>query len=137
MGLTIRDSVKVEDKFLLNPFKGSLMNREPFHYLTIDPVNAATAEELAEQNCVLLELAEPRDLPRLEKENALLIVDWDFIPPDYRDRVLASTALRVIAVHGYNVPSSVATFPPRRDILCYSKLGPELFQALDGLLSAA
>ena len=108
-----------------------------FHYLTIDQVNAVTAEELADEHGVPLELVEPRDLPRLENENTRLIVDWDFLPDDYRDRVLTSPALHVVAIHGYNVPDSVAAFLPRRGILCFTKLGREMFRRLHGLAPAA
>jgi len=112
----------------------------PFHYLSTDPVNIAAAEELAAARGLdldLLELAEPRDMPRIEKQNALLIVDWDHIPPDYRDRVLDSPALRVVAIHGYGVSDSVARFLPRRGILYFKRLGPELFRRLDDLEPAA
>jgi hypothetical protein len=109
----------------------------PMHYLTVDQLNAATAEQLADDRGVSLEPAEPRDIPQLEKQNARIILDWDFIPPDYRDRVLASSTLRVVAIHGFNVPDSVAAFLQRRGILSFKLLCPEMFRSLDSISPAA
>jgi len=108
-----------------------------FHYLTVDPLNAATAEELASDCGLAVELAEPRDLPRLESQNALLILDWDYLPPEDRDRVLTSSALQVVAIHGFTVTDSVTRFLLRRGALCYMQLGQEMFRGLAGLPAAA
>ncbi len=110
---------------------------QPFHHLTVDPLNAATAEVLAAERGVWLEPAQPRDVLRLEKENALLIVDWDYLPKDDRDRVLASSALRVVAIHGFTLADSVVSFLRRRGVLCFKKLDPDMFRGLDGLMPAA
>jgi hypothetical protein len=115
------------------------MNRRPqvFQYLTIDQVNGAAAKVMAEQHGVALELAEPRDMPRLEDEGALVILDWDFLPPEHRSRVLESQALRVVAVHSYGLSDSIAGFLSRRGILYFKRLGPEVFAGIKGLAPAA
>jgi len=113
------------------------LSTQPLHYLTIDSVNAATTEVFAAEHGLLLELAEPRDLPRLEKQNALLIVDGDHLPPDNQDRVLASSSLRVAAIHSYSISDSAACFLSQRGILCSRKLDHEMFQLLDILEPAA
>jgi hypothetical protein len=104
--------------------------RKPHVYLTTDPVNAAHAEGLAEANGIPLEVADPRDLPRLEREQAPVILDWDHLPPEYRTRLLNGTRVTVLAVHGYGIPDSVASFLPRRGVICSRRLDNELFAAL-------
>lgn len=108
-----------------------------FQYLTIDQVNAVTAEALAEQHGVPLELAEPRDLPWLESQKARVILDWDFLPAEDRSRVLNSQTMQVVAVHGYNFPDSVVSFLARRGILQFKQLSPEMFASVKGLALAA
>jgi hypothetical protein len=106
-------------------------------YLTTDCVNASTAEALAAHYGLALELVEPRDLPRLERERADLVVDWDGIPEDDRARLLNGTAVNLVAVHGYNLGDGLAGFLPRRGILCGRQLGHHLFRALAGPAGAA
>jgi hypothetical protein len=106
-------------------------------YITTDPVNATTAEALAAQHGVDFQIVEPRDLPRLEREPIDLVVDWDFIPEDYRARLLNSTALKVAAIHGYGISDSLASFLARRGIICSPRLDQHFFQALTGKDNAA
>src|ERR1700730_15175672 len=77
-------------------------------YITTDPINATTAQALAAQHGVDFRSVDPRDAPRLEREPIDLVVDWDFIPEDYRARLLNSTALKVAAIHGYGISDSLA-----------------------------
>lgn len=113
------------------------MGTPNYVYFTPDSLNAATAEVLADRHGVDLEVAEPRDLPRLERERADLIIDWDFVPEDYRTKLLNGSVVNVVAVHGYNVPDSVASFLPRRGIIFSRRLDDHFFQALAGLDQAA
>src|SRR5262245_39133581 len=106
-------------------------------YLTIDQTNAARAESLANRFALALEVAEPRDLPRLERQGAKLVLDWDFLPQDYQDRLLNGTGADVVAVHGYNLPDALVSFLPRRGILCSRTLDEQLFEALARPASAA
>jgi len=106
-------------------------------YLTTDPVNATTAEALAAQHGVDLQIVEPRDLPRLEAERIDLVLDWDFIPEDYRAKLLNGTAVNVVAIHGYGLSDSLASFLPRRGILCGPRLDQHFLQALTGKDNAA
>lgn len=107
-----------------------------FTYLTIDATNAATAQELADRHAVPLNVAEPRDLSRLEREEARIVLDWDFLP-DYRAKLLNGSAAKVVALHGFQIPDSVASFLPRRGIIVSRRLDDYLFQALAGLAKAA
>src|SRR5438105_2381786 len=103
---------------------------QPVRYLTTDSMNAATAGALVAMYGLELEIVEPRDLPRLERQSANLIVDWEFIPEDYLARLLNSTAVIIIAVHGYNLDEGLAGFLPRRGITYSPRLDDRLFQAL-------
>ena len=99
------------------------------HYVTIDAVNASWAEELAARAAVPLEVVEPRDLPRLEEQQAHLVLDWDHLPDDERVKLLNGTA-KVVAVHGYNLSESLTRFLPRRGIHCSPRLDDSFFQSL-------
>jgi hypothetical protein len=107
------------------------------YYLTTDETNACTALELAAAVGIDLEVAGPRDLPRLEREEAEVLLDWDFVPPDERSRLLNGSAARVVGVHGFQVSDSVASFLPLRDILVSSHLDRPFVTALAGRDSAA
>ncbi len=103
---------------------------KPLHYLTLDPVNALDAAALAAGYGLDLEIVEPRDLPRLGRERAALVVDWDFLPEDDRAALLKDSGVQVVAVHGYNLDDGVARFLPRRGIRCGKRLDRRLFQGL-------
>jgi hypothetical protein len=109
----------------------------PLGYLTTDPVNAAMAEALAAQHGVDLLVVEPRDLPRLVSERIDLVVDWDFIPEDYRAELLNGTTLNIVGIHGYGLSGSLASFLPRRGILCSPRLDQQFLQGLTGRDNAA
>jgi hypothetical protein len=106
-------------------------------YLTTDPVNAATAETLAARLGIALQIIEPRDLPWLECEPIDLVVDWDFIPEDYRARLLNGMAVNIVAIHGYGLSDSLASFLPRCGIFCGRRLDQQLMEALTGREDAA
>ena len=107
------------------------------YYLTTDDVNAAASMDLADRHGLTLEIAEPRDLPRLEAERADLVVDWDYIPADYRAKLLNGTAVNVLAVHGYDLDDYLGAFLARRGILCGRLLDDHLFRALAPRTGAA
>jgi hypothetical protein len=106
-------------------------------YLTTDACNATAAEALAARHCLHLEIVEPRDLPRLEREPIDLVVDWDFIPEDYRSKLLNSMAVNIVAIHGYGLSESLAGFLRRRGIECNPRLNQRFLQALIGRDNAA
>ena len=106
-------------------------------YLTTDPCNATTAEALAAQHGVNLQIVEPRELPRLECEPIDRVVDWDFIPEDYRTKLLNGAALNIVAIHGYGLSDSLASFLPRRGIICGHRLDQHFLRALTGKDNAA
>jgi hypothetical protein len=107
------------------------MNRLPrLAYLTTDPCNAATAEALAATYRLELDIVEPRDLPRLEREQADLVLDWDALPPDYQSQLLNSAAVHVVAIHSYNLDDGLASFLPARGILCGRRLDDRFVEAL-------
>lgn len=106
-------------------------------YLTTDPMHAATAEALAARYGLELEVVEPRDLPKLECQSVDFVLDWDFIPEDNRAQLLNSTAVNIVAVHGYNLGDGLASFLPRRGIICSRRLDQHLFQALASPARAA
>src|SRR5262245_6620199 len=108
-----------------------------FYYVTTDPLNAATAEALADKHGLDLEVAEPRDLPRLEREEARLVLDWDFLPEDHRTRLLNGTRAQVAAVHGHSLGEALSSFLPRRGVLCGTRLDARFLLALRGDASAA
>jgi hypothetical protein len=77
-----------------------------------------------------LEVVEPRVLPRLEREPIDLVVDQDFMPEDDRARLLNGTAVNVVAIHGYSLSDSLASFVARRGIVCGPQLDQHFMQAL-------
>jgi hypothetical protein len=106
-------------------------------YLTTDSMNAATAEVLAARYGLKLEVVEPRDLPQLECQSVDFVLDWDFIPEDSQAELLNSTAVNIVAVHGYNLSDGLAGFLPRRGIICSPRLDCRLVQALASPARAA
>jgi hypothetical protein len=113
------------------------MNHPKLYYLTIDLLNARTAEELAFAAGIDLEPAEPRDLPRLEKHQAEVILDWDYLPPEDRSYLLNGCAVQLVGVHGYNIADSVASFLPQRGIVVSRYLDEAFFTALADRARAA
>jgi hypothetical protein len=101
-------------------------------YMTTDPLNAATADQLALKYRLNLEVVEPRDLPLLEAHGADVILDWDFLPNDYRAKILNGMDLNVLAVHGRDLDEALSSFLPQRGIFCASRLDHHLFEALVG-----
>jgi hypothetical protein len=110
---------------------------KPLGYLTTDPLNATSAEALAEQLGVSLQVVEPRDLPRLEDGRIDLVVDWDFIPDDYRAGLVNNAELSIVAVHGFGLSESLVGFLLRRGILFSHRLDQYFLQALTGRGDAA
>lgn len=106
---------------------------KPLHYLTTDPVNANAAEALAAG--LPLEAAEPRDLPRLRRPGALVILDWDHLPADSRAALL--DAVEVLGVHGYNLSDSVTRFLAARGVVVGRRLDEPFVTALARLHRAA
>src|SRR5262249_7326887 len=107
------------------------MNRLPrLAYLTTDPCNAATVEALATTYRLHLAIVQPRDPPRLAREQAALPLDWDVLPPDYQARLLNSAAVDIVAIHSYNLDDGFASFLPARGILCGRRLDDGFVQAL-------
>jgi hypothetical protein len=105
-------------------------------YLTIDNLNAATAEALAAEHGFPLEVIEPRDLPGLG-EGAAVILDWDYLPEDVRSNLVESVAITLVAVHGHNLGDVLAGFLTKRNIACSSSLDRALFRSLAGTEAAA
>ena len=101
-------------------------------YLTTHSVNAGGAAALAAMHGVDLEIVEPRDLVRLERERAELIVDWESMPDDYRAKLLNGTEVKIVAIHGYNLAEDIAGFLSRRGIICSRRLHHHLFRAVAG-----
>jgi hypothetical protein len=108
-----------------------------YHYLTTDSGNAATAEALAVRRGLELEIVEPRDLPRMEREQANVIIDSDFLPADLQSYLINGMEVQVVAIHGYNLSDSVASFLPRRGIVCGRRLDEQFFRELVESSSAA
>jgi hypothetical protein len=100
------------------------------YYLTTDPVNASAAEGLAFAEELDLETAEPRDLPRLEREGGEVVLDWDFLPPEVRSHLLNGSAVQLVGVHGFQVGDSVASFLPPRGIVVSRHLDRAFVAAL-------
>jgi hypothetical protein len=101
-------------------------------YLTTHAVNADSAAELAAMHGVDLEIVEPRDLLRLQRERAELIVDWESMPDDYRAKLLNGTELKIVAIHGYNVDEGIGGFLAWPGIICSRRLDHHLFRAVAG-----
>jgi sugar/nucleoside kinase (ribokinase family) len=95
-------------------------------YLSIDEVNIALARQLAGACGIDIEPIEPRDLPALD--GARVILDWDSIPAEDRDRALQRCNVR--AIHGYSLDDARAGFLPERGILISRRLDRKLFEAL-------
>jgi hypothetical protein len=113
------------------------MKTAKLYYLTTDPLNGRTAEGLASVEGIQLEIAEPRDLPRLERERAEVVLDWDFIPPEDHSYLLNGCAVQLVGVHGYKVGDSVASFLPQRGVVVSRHLDQAFVAALARRASAA
>ena len=106
------------------------MKTMKLYYLTTDPFNAQEAEGLASVEGIDLESAGPRDLPRLEREQAEVALDWDSLTPADRARLLKACTVQFVGVHGYNLHDSVAGFPPRLGVTYSRQLDPAFVAAL-------
>src|SRR5260370_29242832 len=113
------------------------MKTMKLYYLTADGMNANTAEALASAERINLEPAEPRDLPRLEREEAEVVLDCDYLPPEDRDHLLNGSAVQVVGVHGFQVADSVASFLPRQGVVVSRHLDQALVAAPAGPSRAA
>ena len=100
-------------------------------YLTLDEVNRDLAARYATVAEVQLELLELRD--DLAPCDAVLY-DLDFLPPDYRDRLLAEKTIvrsdAPIAVHGYNLTAGQRGKLRRRGVIVARRLCVALFARL-------
>jgi len=106
-------------------------------YLTTDPTNAEWAKTLAARWGIDLEEADPRDVVRLEREQAQVILDWDHLEGmPKREHFLNGSPVKVVAVHGHNLPSW-ADFLARRGIIVTSQLDDALFAAITARRKAA
>src|SRR6476620_3268639 len=105
------------------------------YYLTQDRLNAATAEELAEQHGLELEVVEPRDVPRLSE--GYIILDWDFLPADLRSNLLGGSRVIPIGVHGHNLGESLESFLPEQGTVWSRWLDDEFFHMIIGQFASA
>jgi hypothetical protein len=101
-------------------------------YLTTHALSADTAAALAAMHGLDLEIVEPRDLLRLRRERAELIVDWDSMPDDYRAELLSGTEVKIVAIHGYNLDEDIADCLPCSGIIRSRRLDHLLFRAVAG-----
>jgi hypothetical protein len=103
-------------------------NRHRLLYLSVDEVNIAQALELADELGLDLEPVEPRD--RAHFSAGVLVLDWDSISSELGTSVLRSADVRVVGVHGYNVPEPLESFLPERGVATGRRLSREVFEAL-------
>ena len=104
-----------------------------FYYFSTDHDNAVAAGNMGLSYGLNIEHAEPRDLPKLESRQCGVIMDWDFVPADYRARLLNGSPAKVVAVHGYQIPDSVGSLlAERRNIIVSRKLNNEFVRAVAG-----
>ena len=57
--------------------------------------NAAAAETHADRCGLTLEVVDPRDLSRLARERADVVLDWDYLPEEMRGRLLDGATVNV------------------------------------------
>jgi hypothetical protein len=74
-------------------------SRKALRYLTTDALNAATAEALAARYGLDFEVIEPRDLQQPECKTNNLLVDWDFVPQDYQEKLLNGRIADIVGIH--------------------------------------
>jgi hypothetical protein len=105
-------------------------------YLTTDECNAANAQALAERHDLPLEVIDPRDIAQLQLGKAYVVLDFDFLQVELREDLLNGSPVKVVAVHGYQLPAW-ASFLARRGIVVSSRLDDQLFLCLARMASAA
>jgi hypothetical protein len=105
-------------------------SRKALRYLTTDALNAATAEALAARYGLDFEVIEPRDLQRPECKTNNLLVDWDFVPQDYQEKLLNGRIADIVGIHGYHVAESDVSVLSCRGIIFSSRLDHHLLEAL-------
>jgi len=105
-------------------------SRKALRYLTTDALNAATAEALAARYGLDFEVIEPRDLQQPECKTNNLLVDWDFVPQDYQEKLLNGRIADIVGIHGYHVAESDASVLSCRGIIFSSRLDHHLLEAL-------
>ena len=103
-------------------------------FATHNPDNAREAEDRGPLYGIHIEAVDCRDIPRLEQEEAQVILDWHYLPDDYRDRLINGSAVRVVGIRGYDVAG--ADFLTRRGTIISADLD-DLFAALAGARPAA
>jgi hypothetical protein len=111
--------------------------RKQLYYLTTDEANASMAEPLVFAEGIHLEPADPRDLPRLRRKAAAVVLDWDHVPPETRAHLLNGFAGHLVGLHGYQISDSVAGFLPQRGIVVSRRLDQAFVAALAGPARAA
>jgi hypothetical protein len=100
-------------------------------YVTIDPVNEALAARLAAECRLDLEPLEPRDC---RDGFDRFVLDWDFLPPQWRQDVLKELKSRptpaVVALHSYHLDEAEAALLDLRGVKVFRYLSPELLLSL-------
>jgi hypothetical protein len=119
--LTPGDAVKHQQQ------DGGQDGKPILHYITIDQLNGETARLLALDHGLELIIAEPGERPRLERQRAAVVVDWDCLPNEARSELLNSARLRIVAVHGYTVSESLKSHFARCQIAYDRQLDARLF----------
>jgi hypothetical protein len=101
-------------------------------YLTLDEVNLALANELAEECGAVLLAISPMDAP-----NGLIdatVYDLDHLPPEWRKQILgellANTALTPLAVHSFNLDEEETEALRNRGVVVLRRLERCLFTEL-------
>jgi hypothetical protein len=102
-------------------------------YLTLDEVNADLALRLAKEGGnTLYALVPRRPTPRAPFD--ALLYDWDYLPAERRQAVLAELLDRPlpcpVAVHGYNLDDDLGETLSRKGVAVSRYLEPELFVQL-------
>jgi hypothetical protein len=104
-------------------------------YLTHDEVNEQRARDLAEAwGAELLPLSLRDGLP--DGAGSALLIDWDSLDPDGRERVLARLLAgprRRIGLHSYGLPEEDARMLQRKGVAVFERFYPDaLGWLLDG-----
>src|SRR5437660_8017785 len=102
-------------------------------YLSIDEVNQAAAQEIAEALDVTLFIRTPRDKPP-GKEFDGVLCDWDSWPSSGRAEFVAMSARESIAsrvaAHGYNISEEESESLIYSGVLVWRVLEAEVFRRL-------
>jgi hypothetical protein len=87
--------------------KSTMPNQQDLSYITGDEVSAYGAKELADQHEVALAVFDERYVPYLEEMKAPVVLSYDYITEPERHQLLNGSPIRLIGVHGYNMPSQL------------------------------